>query len=111
MIKNDIEAHESPVEKCKDSVSNVLSTSKITSEKKALEGKLEELVQSWDQIQFLYAERETELMSAFDESRHFQEQTREMLNWLSEANAFLKTKKPIGGKPETARSQLEKHKV
>ena len=89
----------------------LLESTSNPKEKKALQDKISEVTAGWDEIEFLYEERKKELESAFDESRHFQEQTREMLNWLTEASAFLKTKKVMGGKPDTARAQLEKHKV
>ncbi len=89
----------------------MLQATKLPNEKKALEDKSKQLNDGWEKIQILYTEREKELRNALDESSHFQEQTREMHHWLTEARAFLKTKKPVGGKPETARTQLEKHQV
>ena len=111
VIGNDIKAHESPVEKCKESG---LALSKSTSNKKeqeAVDSKVNEVVSGWEEIQLLYAQRKKDLDNAFDESRHFQEQTRELLSWLTKQSETLKKKKPTGGKPDTAKEQLVLHKV
>ena len=111
VVGNDIKAHESPVEKCKQSGLALLESTSNPKERKAVDGKVNEVISGWDEIQSLYAERRTELENSFDEAQHFQDQTREFLNWLTKQNGALKKKTPTGGKPDTAREQLDKHKV
>ena len=76
-----------------------------------LEQKLAELTAGWEEIQRLLDDRLSELKEALDDSKQFQNQIRELIGWLNEAKAFLKNKRPLGGKPETAKLQVDKHKV
>ena len=111
VIGNDIKAHERPVEKCKESGLALSASTSNPTEKKAVDSKVDEVINGWDEIQSLFAQRKSELEDAFDESRQFQEQTRELLSWLTKMSEILKKKQPTGGKPETAKEQLDKHKV
>ena len=96
---------------CRQAASNVISSTDDASEKERLQGKLDELNTGWDEIEALLAQRLKGLEEALDESKNFQNQVREMIGWLNEAKAFLKGKRPTGGKPETAKALVEKHKV
>ena len=111
MIGNDINAHESAVIKCKDSAAALLQSTASSNEKRALEDKIENLTSGWEEIKTLYSAYQVELENAFDESRLFQEQTKDLLQWLSKESVDLKKKKPTGGKPDTAKEQLENHQV
>ena len=96
---------------CRNSASKIIDSSDDPKEKERLHGKLDELNAGWDEIEVLLAERLKRLEEALDESKNFQNQVREMIGWLNEAKAFLRGKRPTGGKPETAMAQVEKHKV
>ena len=111
VIGNDIKAHESPVEKCKESGMALMESTSNPKEKKVVGGKVDEVISGWDEIQSLYAQRKNELENAFDEARQFQEQTREFLSWLTRQGEILKKKTPTGGKPDTTKDQLDRHKV
>ena len=111
VVGNDIKAHESPVEKCKESGMALLESTSNLNEKKAVSGKVEEVASGWEEIQSLYAQRKGDLDTAFEEAQQFQEQTREFLGWLAKQSEALKKKTPTGGKPDSAKEQLDKHKV
>ncbi len=104
-------AHEPSIEICRKAASNLLESQKSPEDKEKLEKKLEELNNGWSEIETLLADRLNQLNNALDDSREFQNQVREMIGWLNEGKAFLKSKLPVGGKPETAKMQLEKHGV
>ena len=111
VIRSDVMAHEPSIVICRKAVHGLIDSTANPEEKGNFEGKLGELNSGWEEIERLLAERLKVLEEALDKSKHFQSQVREMIGWLSEARAFLKGKKPTGGKPETAMNQVEKHKV
>ena len=96
---------------CREAAANSINSTNELSEKERLQGKLNKLNTGWDEIEALLAKRLKKLDEALDESKNFQNQVREMIGWLNEAEAFLKGKRPTGGKPESAKAQIEKHKV
>lgn len=111
VVRSDVRAHEPSIVICRKAAVNLIDSSKNPEDKKNLEQKLNDLNNGWDEIEILLADRLKQLDEALDHSKQFQNQVREMIGWLNEARAFLKCKRPIGGKPETAMTQLEKHKV
>jgi hypothetical protein len=76
-----------------------------------LEGKVDDLKTTWDDVLAKSAKRKAELNAALDASHTFLGQIKELRGWLNEASEFLKSRRSIGGKPETAAKQLHKHKV
>ena len=105
IISNDVQAHKPSVEHCQQAAQKILAEKANPD----LQEKLTELNVGWDEIQDLLKERDGKLKDAFAESRKFQDQVRELTVWLSEAKTFLKSKRPFGGKVQTASKQLEKH--
>lgn len=111
VIRSDVKAHEPSITICRKTASNIIDSSDDDNEKERLQGKLNELNNGWEEIEILLEQRLKDLEEALDESKNFQNQVREMIGWLNEAKAFMKSKRPTGGKPETAMAQVEKHKV
>eukprot|EP00794_Sanderia_malayensis_P004728 gene4728-5351_t len=109
VIRSDVMAHEPSVEICRKAAANLFASQQSPEEKEKLEQKLGELNTGWDEIEQLLADRLRQLNEALDHSKEFQNQVREMIGWLNEGKSFLKSKLPVGGKPETAESQLQKH--
>ena len=107
IISNDVEAHKPSVENCQKAAQKIVDEN--SSEHPDLENKLTQLTEGWDEIQELLKQRDEKLQNAFDESQKFQSSVRELTIWLSEAKAFLKTKRPYGGKLETVEKQYTKH--
>ncbi|XP_057312331.1 microtubule-actin cross-linking factor 1, isoforms 6/7-like [Hydractinia symbiolongicarpus] len=107
IIANDVKSHKPSVTSCQEAAQKLVDEDKAQPE---LKSKLEDLTKGWDEIQELLKEKEDGLQNAFDESRKFQGQVRELNIWLSEAKTFLKSKAPIGAKSETVEKQLDKHR-
>lgn len=76
-----------------------------------LEGKVDDLKSTWNDILAKSAKRQAELDSALERSHSFMGQMKELRGWLNEASEFLKSKRSIGGVPASAEKQLSKHKV
>ena len=111
VIHSDVKAHEPNIKICREAATNAINSTDDAGEKEKLQGKLNELNVGWDEIEALLAARLKELEEALDQSKDFQKQVREMIGWLNEAKAFLKGKRPTGGKPESAKAQVDKHNV
>ena len=77
----------------------------------ALQGKVTELNDGWQEILAKSAEREAKLNSALDKSHGVMSEMKELRAWLNEANDFLFSRRPVGGIPATAKKQINKHKV
>jgi len=76
-----------------------------------LEGKVNDLKTTWDDVLTKSAKRQADLEAALERSHSFMGQIKELRGWLNEASEFLKSKRTIGGRPVTAEKQLNKHKV
>lgn len=75
-----------------------------------LEGKVNDLKTTWDDVLAKSAKRQAELEAALEASHSFLGQIKELRGWLNEASEFLKSRRSIGGRPESATKQLNKHK-
>ena len=80
-------------------------------ESSVLQTKTTELQEGWDEILTKSTQRQGELEAALEASHSFMDQMKEMKAWLNEASQFLKSRRPIGGRPESAQKQLNKHQV
>ena len=76
-----------------------------------LQTKVTELQDGWKEVVNKAARLEAELAAALSASHEVMDQMKELRTWLSEARDFMCTRRPIGGRPESARNQLAKHKV
>ena len=108
IVSNDVQSHKPSVQNCQRAAKKLIDGD-TCSNKPELETKLNQLNVGWKEIQELLKDREQKLHNAFDESRRFQAEVRELNIWLSEAKVFLKSKTPYGGKVETVSKQLDKH--
>lgn len=108
-IRGDVEAHRPGVANVQSSAQKLLDDNKVT-DRADLTNKLEALNVGWEEIQRLLQEKDDQLNSAFEDSKRFQDEVRELIVWLSEARIFLRSKTPYGGKVEPVTKQLDKHK-
>ena len=76
-----------------------------------LKNKLDDLQNGWQELLDKSARRENDLTGSLKIARDFMNEVREMLGWLKGAREFLKTRRPVGGFPESCEKQIEKHKV
>lgn len=76
-----------------------------------LQNKVTDLQDSWKEVLDKAARLDAELTAALSASHEVMDQMKELKTWLVEARDFMDTRRPIGGRPESARSQLAKHKV
>lgn len=90
---------------------NLLDSGDSKMESGALQGKVTELQDGWQEILAKSAQREAELNAALDKSHGVMSEMKELRAWLNEANDFLFSRRPVGGIPATAQKQLDKHKV
>ena len=109
VVRTDVEAHRPGVDNVKTSAQKLLDENKVA-DRADLTNKLESLNIGWEEIQRLLQARDDQLSNAFDESKRFQDEVRELIVWLSEARIFLRSKTPYGGKVESVTKQLDKHK-
>lgn len=109
VVANDVESHRPSVESCSSKAQNLIDEDKAA-DKPGLQSKLQELNIGWEELQKLLKAREGKLNNAFEESKRFQDEVRELIVWLSEARVFLRSKAPYGGKVESTTKQLDKHK-
>lgn len=112
ILHNDILAHEPSVESVSQAASSLLmenGDSKL--ESGALQTKVTELQDGWREVLEKAARLEAELAAALSASHDVMDQMKELRTWLNEARDFMYARRPIGGRPESARNQLDKHKV
>ena len=107
-IRGDVEAHRPGVANVQTSAQKLLDDNKVT-DRADLTDKLEALNIGWEEIQRLLQEKDDQLNNAFEDSKRFQDEVRELIVWLSEARIFLRSKTPYGGKVEPVTKQLDKH--
>ncbi|EDO37706.1 predicted protein [Nematostella vectensis] len=108
ILQNDILSHEPSVDSLSRAASALLESGETDST--ALEGKVQELKTTWDAVLAKSAQRQAELEKALKDSHSFMSQIKELRGWLNEASEFLKSRRAIGGRPENATKQLNKHK-
>lgn len=77
----------------------------------ALQIKVTELQDGWQEVLEKAARLEAELAAALSASHETMDQMKELRTWLNEARDFMYSRRPIGGRPESAQNQLAKHKV
>ena len=112
ILHNDIIAHEPSVESVTKAASSLLNEngeSKLDSG--TLQNKVTDLQDSWKEVLDKAARLDAELTAALSASHEVMDQMKELKTWLVEARDFMDTRRPIGGRPESARKQLAKHKV
>lgn len=112
ILHNDILAHEPSVESVSRAASSLLmenGDSKL--ESGALQAKVTELQDGWQEILDKAARLDAELEAALSASHDVMDQMKELRAWLNESREFLYSRRQIGGRPESARHQLAKHKV
>ena len=112
ILHNDIIAHEPSVESVTKAASSLLNEngeSKLDSG--TLQNKVTDLQDSWKEVLDKAARLDAELTAALSASHEVMDQMKELKTWLVEARDFMDTRRPIGGRPESARNQLSKHKV
>lgn len=112
ILHNDIIAHEPSVESVTKAASSLLNEngeSKLDSG--TLQNKVTDLQDSWKEVLDKAARLDAELTAALSASHEVMDQMKELKTWLVEARDFMDTRRPIGGRPESARNQLAKHKV
>lgn len=112
ILQNDILAHEPSVESVSRAASSLLmenGDSKL--ESGALQTKVTELQDGWQEILDKAARLDAELDAALSASHDVMDQMKELKTWLNESRDFLYSRRQIGGRPESARNQLAKHKV
>ena len=112
ILHNDILAHEPSVASVTKAASSLLeenSESKLDSG--TLQNKVTDLKDSWKEVLDKAARLDAKLTAALSASHEVMDQMKELKTWLVEARDFMDTRRPIGGRPESARNQLAKHKV
>ena len=112
VLQNDILAHEPSVESVSRAASSLLmenGDSKL--ESGALQMKVTELQDGWQEVLDKAARLDTELAAALSASHDVMDQMKELRTWLNESREFLYSRRQIGGRPESARNQIAKHKV
>ena len=112
VLHNDILAHEPSVESVSRAASALLmenGDSKL--ESGALQMKVTELQNGWQEVLDKAARLDAELAAALSASHDVMDQMKELRTWLSESREFLYSRRQIGGRPESARNQITKHKV
>ena len=112
VLHNDILAHEPSVESVSRAASALLmenGDSKL--ESGALQMKVTELQNGWQEVLDKAARLDAELAAALSASHDVMDQMKELRTWLSESREFLYSRRQIGGRPESARIQIAKHKV
>lgn len=77
----------------------------------ALQTKVTELQDGWQEVLDKAARLDAELAAALSASHDVMDQMKELRTWLNESREFLYSRRQIGGRPESARNQLAKHKV
>lgn len=75
---------------------------------KDLKTRVQNLADSWSQLQAKLASKQSHLNNRLNESQSFQCELQDTLVWLSEIESHLNSSKPFGGLPETSQEQLEK---
>ena len=112
ILHNDIIAHEPSVESVTKAASSLLNEngeSKL--DRGTLQNKVTDLQGSWKEVLDKAARLDAELTAALSASHEVMDQMKELKTWLVEARDFMDTRRPVGGRPESARNQLAKHKV
>lgn len=112
ILHNDILAHEPSVESVSRAASSLLmenGDSKLDSS--SLQMKVTELQDGWQEVLDKAARLEVELAAALSASHDVMDQVKELRTWLNEGRDFMYARRPIGGRPESARNQLAKHQV
>ena len=109
VVRGDVEAHRPSVGNVQSSAQKLLDDNKVT-DRAELTTKLHALNIGWEEIQKLLQEKSEQLSNAFEDSKRFQDEVRELIVWLSEARIFLRSKTPYGGKLDAVTKQLDKHK-
>ena len=105
-------AHAPSVESVSRAASSLLTESgegKV--ETSTLQLKVTELHKGWEDVLEKAAQLEAELAAALNASHDVMAQMKELRAWLSEAQEFIRSRRPVGGRPDSANSQLAKHKV
>jgi len=77
----------------------------------ALQMKVTELQDGWQEVLDKAARLDAELAAALSVSHDVMDQMKELRIWLNESREFLYSRRQIGGRPESARNQIAKHKV
>ena len=77
----------------------------------ALQMKVTELQDGWQEVLDKAARLDAELVAALSASHDVMDQMKELRIWLNESREFLYSRRQIGGRPESARNQITKHKV
>lgn len=77
----------------------------------SLQMKMTELQDGWQEVLDKAARLDAHLAAALSASHDVMDQMKELRTWLNEGRDFLDSRRQIGGRPESARNQLTKHKV
>ena len=89
----------------------LLESGKSKMDTAVLKNKMDGRQKGWQELLDKSGRRHSDLTDSLKVARDFMSQVREMLGWLKQAREFLKTRRPIGGFPETCQEQIDKHQV
>ncbi|CEF68106.1 Short stop [Strongyloides ratti] len=105
VIKNDVMAHEQSVIDIKRAGKSLISID--PSSENSIKGKLEELNNRWIDLNDTIDALISSLESAKNDASTLDQELDGWLMWLDDIESDLGLNKPIGGLPETARTQLD----
>lgn len=113
VIHSDIKAQEQSVQKLCETGKNLIRNETTGKQSlKELKARVQQLWDSWAQLQSKLAGKQTHLSTRLSENQQFQCELQDTLVWLSEVeSSHLNASRPFGGLPETSREQLDKFLV
>ncbi|XP_033113691.1 microtubule-actin cross-linking factor 1, isoforms 1/2/3/5-like isoform X2 [Anneissia japonica] len=109
ILQNDIMAHEPSLASINQAVRNFAANTDNPQLASVISAKLDSLNKEWENLVAKGNQRQKDLENALGESKTLQDEARRLLSWLRDIDGQLSATQPVGGLPETAKEQLEKH--
>eukprot|EP00057_Strongylocentrotus_purpuratus_P020675 XP_011675149.1 PREDICTED: microtubule-actin cross-linking factor 1 isoform X2 [Strongylocentrotus purpuratus] len=109
VLQNDIMAHESSVKSVNQAGQNFVASADNRQVANVVRSKLDDVNNKWANLTRMSDGRQRELEGALGETKNFAEEATRLLRWLHDINGQLSSSQPVGGLPETAREQLDRH--
>ncbi|PIK37942.1 putative microtubule-actin cross-linking factor 1 isoform X5 [Apostichopus japonicus] len=111
VLQNDILAHQVSVDSVNKAGQGFLATADNPEVARVIEGKLDTVNHKWEDLVQKSADRQQELEKCLGEAKTFQDQVDQLLDWLESTDKLISRAEPVGGLPDSAREQLDKHKA
>ncbi|XP_071483801.1 microtubule-actin cross-linking factor 1-like [Diadema antillarum] len=109
VLQNDIMAHESSVRSVNQAGQNFMASADNRQVANVIRNKLDDVNTKWARLNQKSSDRQRELEGALGETKDFAEEATRLLRWLHDIDGQLSSAQPVGGLPETAREQLDRH--